>query len=182
LPAERWKEPVHDQTVQVDDLRLVALPSAMNCADLFVRFTLTEWRVTSMIDDVANTTRSLVRAVVGEVDKSAPPAMITVRLRLSGSRLSVEIEDDRAVPRLVVPPELPKSGSGVEILPGGRQLIWSDLPLPTGMDATVVPLPRRGTTRAAAVTPVEEDGSTNLDDDVMKRILNALKREPGLPE
>lgn len=172
---------MHDQTVQVDDLRLVALPSAMNCADLFVRFTLTEWRVTTMIEDVANATKSLVRAVVGKVDKSAPPAMITVRLRLSGSRLSVEIEDERSSPRLVVPPELPQSSSGVETLPGGRQMIWSDLPLPTGMDATVVPLPRRGTTRAAAVRPAEEDNPADLDDDVMKRILNALKREPGQP-
>jgi hypothetical protein len=172
---------VHDQTVQVDDLRLVALPSAMNCADLFVRFTLTEWRVKSMIEDVANATRSLVRAVVGKVDKSAPPAMIIVRLRLSGSRMSVEIEDERSSPRLAVPPELSQSSSGVELLPGGRQLIWSDLPLPTGMDATVVPLPRRGTTKAAAVRPVEDDKQTDLDDDVMKRILNALKRDPDQP-
>lgn len=172
---------MHDQTVQVDDLRLVALPSAMNCADLFVRFTLTEWRVATMIEDVANTTRSLVRAVVGEVDKSAPPAMITVRLRLSGSRLSVEIQDDRSSPRLAVPPELPQSSTGVEILAGGQQLIWSDIPLPSGMDATVVPLPRRGTTKAAAVRPPEEENPADLDDDVMKRILNALKREPGQP-
>ncbi|OLF13045.1 hypothetical protein BLA60_07340 [Actinophytocola xinjiangensis] len=172
---------MHDQTVQVDDLRLVALPSAMNCADLFVRFTLTEWRVATMIEDVANTTRSLVRAVVGEVDKSAPPAMITVRLRLSGSRLSIEIQDDRSSPRLAVPPELPQSTSGVEILGGGQQLIWSDIPLPSGMDATVVPLPRRGTTKAAAVRPPEEENEADLGDDVMKRILNALKREPGQP-
>ncbi|WP_460405500.1 ATP-binding protein [Actinophytocola sediminis] len=147
---------------------------------MFVRFTLTEWRVASMIEDVANTTRSLVRAVVGKVDKSVPPAMITVRLRLSGSRMSVEIEDERASPRLAVPPELPHSSSGVEAL-GGGQLIWSDLPLPSGMDATVVPLPRRGTTKAAAVRPPEEENQTDLDDDVMKRILNALKREPGQP-
>ncbi len=172
---------MHDQTVQVDDLRLVALPSAMNCADLFVRFTLTEWRVTSMIEDVANAAKSLVRAVVGKVDKSAPPAMNTVRLRLSGSRMSIEVEDDRAVPRLAVPPELPKSSSGVEVLASGRQLIWSEIPLPTGMDATVVPLPRRGTTRASAVRPPDEDNPAELDDDVMKRILNALKKEPGQP-
>jgi hypothetical protein len=107
--------------------------------------------------------------------------MITVRLRLSGSRMSVEVEDDRAAPRLAVPPELPKTSSGVEVLAGGRQLIWSELPLPTGMDATVVPLPRRGTTRAAAVRPVDDDNPADLGDDVMKRILNALKREPGQP-
>lgn len=171
---------MHEQTVQVDDLRLVALPSAMNCADLFVKFTLTEWRVASMIEDVSNTTRSLVRAVVGEVDTSAPPAMITVRLRLSGTRLSVEIEDERVTPRLAVPPELPHSSSGVEVLADGRQLIWSDLPLPSGMDATVVPLPRRGTTKAAAVRPPEADERGDLDDDVMKRILDALKK-PGQP-
>lgn len=172
---------MHDQTVQVDDLRLVALPSAMNCADLFVRFTLTEWHVTSMIEDVANATKSLVRAVVGDVDKYAPPAMITVRLRLSGSRLSIEIEDERATPRLAVPPELPKSSSGVEVLAGGAQIIWSELPLPSGMDATVVPLPRRGTTKAPAIRPMEEGEDNGLDNEVMDRILNALKRDPNQP-
>ncbi|MCT2585420.1 ATP-binding protein [Actinophytocola gossypii] len=172
---------MHDQTVQVDDLRLVALPSAMNCADMFVRFTLTEWRVKSMVTDVTNTAKSLVRAVVGEVDKSAPLAMITVRLRLSGSSLSVEIEDDRPTPRLVVPPELSQSSSGVEVLADGRQLIWSDLPLPTGMDATVVPLPRRGTTRAPAIRPAEDENISGLDDEMMNRILNALKRDPDQP-
>lgn len=171
---------MHDQTVQVDDLRLVALPSAMNCADLFVRFTLTEWRVKSMLDDVANATKSLVRAVVGDVDKSAPPAMITVRLRLSGTRMSIEIEDERSSPRLMVPPELPKSSSGVERLSTG-QVIWTEIPLPTGMDATVVPLPRRGTTKAAAVRPPDDANPADLDDDVMKRILSALKRDPDQP-
>lgn len=172
-----------DQTAQVDDLRLVALPSAVNCADLFVRFTLVEWHVQSMLHDARDTTKLLVQAVVGDADPRATPSMLMIRLRLTGNSLAIEIVDDRATPRLAVPAQLAGVHGGVTVLAGGRQLMWCELPLPTGMDATVVPLPRRGTTTAGAprqdVDINNIDDADDLDPAVMQRILDALRRNPG---
>jgi len=51
---------VNAQTAQVDDLTLIALPTAVNCADLFVRFTLGEWRLRNMVDDCSSVACALV--------------------------------------------------------------------------------------------------------------------------
>jgi hypothetical protein len=176
---------VRDQTVQVDDLKLVRLPSALNCADLFVRFTLVEWRVESMVPDVRRATEALVRTVIGDVDPKTPrPTMLLFRLRLSGNSLAVEIEDDRSTPTLIVPRALTGTNAGVTLLSTGKQLIWCEVPLPRGMSATVVPLPRRGTTRAAAAAappPAEIAGADDLSPEVMDRILKGLRRDHGEP-
>lgn len=172
---------MHDQTAQVDDLRLVATPSALNCADLFVKFTLIEWQVPTMVDEVSDTARALVQAVVTSVDEKADLSMITLRLRLRGGVLAVEIEDlRRSAPTVVLPRALRRVNCGVEPLAGGRQLLWAELPLPTGMDATVVPLPRRGTTKAAAVV-ADEAEEEDVDVETMQRILNSLRRDPFNP-
>jgi hypothetical protein len=175
---------VRDQTVQVDDLKLVALPSAINCADLFVRFTLVEWRVDSMVPEVRRATEALITAVVGNPDLKATPTMLLFRLRLSGNSLAIEIEDDRQSPTLVVPRSLSGPNSGVTMLSTGKQLIWTEVPLPKGMDATVVPLPRRGTTRAAASAappPAEIAAADDLSPDVMERILEGLRKDHEPP-
>lgn len=175
---------VRDQTVQVDDLKLVALPSAINCADLFVRFTLAEWRVESMIPDVRRATEALITAVVGDANAKSTPTMLLFRLRLSGNTLAIEIEDDRQTPKLAVPRSLAGPNSGVTLLSTGKQLLWAEVPLPKGMDATVVPLPRRGTTRAAAAAappPAEIAAADDLSPDVMERILEGLRRDHGEP-
>jgi hypothetical protein len=168
---------VQDQTAQVDDLRLVALPSAVNCAELFVRFTLTEWHVAEIIDDARETAKRLVQAVIATVDEDADPTMITVRLRLRGSTIVVEVQDDRPAPKLLAPRSLASKRTGVESLSRGRQLVWCELPLPSGMDATVVPLPRRGTTRAAPPRSREIDEAADLNNNVMQRILDGLRRD-----
>jgi len=175
---------VRDQTVQVDDLKLVALPSAINCADLFVRFTLQEWRVETMIPEVRRTTEALITSVVGNPDRKATPTMLLFRIRLTGNVLAIEIEDDRQTPTLVVPRAIAGPNSGVTMLSTGKQLIWAEVPLPKGMDATVVPLPRRGTTRAAAAAappPAEIAAADDLSPDVMERILEGLRRDHGDP-
>jgi len=109
---------VHDQTAQVDDLRLVATPSALNCADLFVKFTLIEWQVPTMVDEVSDTARALVQAVVTSVDEKADLSMITLRLRLRGGVLAVEIEDHRrTAPTVILPRALRRSPPPARCLP-----------------------------------------------------------------
>jgi hypothetical protein len=176
---------VQDQTAQVDDLRLVALPSAVNCAELFVRFTLTEWHVPQLLDEVQQIAKRLVQSVIATVEEDDDPTMITVRLRLRGGTVVVEIQDDRSTPKLIVPRGLGNKAAGLETISRGRQLLWCEVPLPTGMDATVVPLPRRGTTRAApqrrtelsAPQRSEIDEAVDLNNDVMQRILDGLRRD-----
>lgn len=175
---------MRDQTVQVDDLHLVALPSAVTCVDLFVRFTLMEWRVESLVPQVRRTAQALITAVVATADVTpkAVPAMLLFRLRLSGRSLAVEIEDDRPTPTLAVPASLAGANSGVTLLSTGKQLIWAQVPLPNGMDAASVALPRRGTTRApaAATPPSAETGTPDeLGADTMERILKGLRRGHG---
>lgn len=167
---------MNDQTTQVDDLQLVAVPSAVNCTDLFVRFTLAEWCLQPMLDEVTDTANRLVKAAVGNAD-SRETSIIAVRLRLRGEELLVEIEDGRAEPRLAVPAELSEKNCGVGATGGGGQLLWCALPLPGGTDASAVPLPRRGTTKTAtAVEPAPENETAEMDPEVMQRILAALTK------
>lgn len=174
---------MHDQTTQVDDLRLVVLPSAVGCAELFVRFTLTEWQLRSLLDDAAMTARRLVSAVVDSMGTSTPPATFTLRLRVSSGLLAIELVVDRPVPRLTVPAGLPSRDNGARAVPGG-QLMWCQLPLPTGMHAGAVALPRRGAGRAAARNaspPTAEVEPADVDLDVMRRILTSLNRKADRP-
>jgi len=72
----------------------------------------------------------------------------------------------------------------VQVLSSGKQLLWCEVALPKGMDATVVPLPRRGTTKAAAAAappPAEIPAADDLSPDVMERILEGLRRDKGEP-
>jgi hypothetical protein len=68
--------------------------------------------------------------------------------------------------------------AGVVELRGGRaQLAWCELPLPGGMDASSVPLPRRHHRKAAAPAPepvTELRHTSDVDEDVMRRILFGL--------
>ena len=82
--------PVNAQTAQVDDLTLIALPTAVNCADLFVRFTLGEWRLRNMIGECSAVACALVEAAVESADPKTS-RLITLRLRLSGDYLVIEV-------------------------------------------------------------------------------------------
>lgn len=164
------------RTAQFDDLRLVALPTAVNCTDLFVRFTLAEWCLQSMLDDVTDTANRLVKHAVAGADPKTP-GIIAVRLRLRGDNLIVEIEGDGGQ-TLEVPPGLAEQHAGVTSLDNGGQIVWCELPLPGGTDAYEVPLPRRGTTKPVPIEPRGEDESAEMDPQVMERILAALAGAP----
>ncbi|HEY0806737.1 MAG TPA: ATP-binding protein [Pseudonocardiaceae bacterium] len=161
-------------TTQVDDITLVALPTAVNCAELFVRFALTEWSLRDMLDDSTKVARDLVSAIVAVTDRKRP-CLIQVRARLHSECLVIEVVSPRTAPIAVA------AGRRVEVvaLRGQGQLAWCELPLPGGMAASSVPLPRRHHRRAAEPT---EDAMTELghtsdvDEDVMRRILYGLNR------
>ncbi|HEX3646902.1 MAG TPA: ATP-binding protein [Pseudonocardiaceae bacterium] len=166
---------MHPDTTQVDDIRLVALPTAINCAELFVRFTLAEWSLKSMIDQAIDVVRELTDAAV-EVADQRTPALITVRARLQSEQLVIEVESGRPTrpPTALDGPNGWRAG--IMRLRGTRQLAWCQLPLPTGMDASSVPLPRRHHRKPpeAGGPPVDLSGSSDVDEDVMRRILFGL--------
>ncbi|MEU6156149.1 ATP-binding protein [Actinosynnema sp. NPDC047251] len=155
------------QTEQVDDLRLVALPTAVNVADMFVRFSLTEWRLRGMQDEAAQTVRRLVGAAVDVADPRAP-GLLLVRLRLSGSHLVVEVEGYR----VALPPELAGGRAGLVDLTAGGRLVWCELTLPSGMSAAAVPLPRREPRRSPAAEKLGDE--PDVDPEIIQRILYGL--------
>src|ERR1700743_2891757 len=92
--ADGGRTPVNPETTQVDDIRLVALPTAINCAELFVRFALTEWSLRAMLDEASDVARELTAAAVEAADQKFP-YLITVRARVHSDRLVVEVESAR---------------------------------------------------------------------------------------
>ncbi|MGQ0837810.1 ATP-binding protein [Actinokineospora sp.] len=162
---------MNDRTEQVDDLHLVALPSAIGCTEMFVRFALTEWALRGMRDVAAQVARALAGIVVSTADP-AKPGMITARVRLSGGDLIIEIETARPVP----PPQTPQGvRTGAMELEPGRHVVWCTLPLPGGMNAAAVPLPRRQR-RPSELTAQGTglDDPMTMDPEVMQRILYGL--------
>lgn len=164
---------MNPETTQVDDLRLIALPSAKNCADLFVRFTLVEWRLRGLVDEVARVAGGLVGAAIRQDTKNA--GFVTVRLRLRGDGLVVEVEDEQPGPRPTEPPHFEDLRGGVEPFRGAGRLLWCEVPLPTGQTASAVPLPQRERRPSAAAQRInEEEGE--FDPQVWERLLAGLSR------
>jgi hypothetical protein len=168
---------VNPETTQVDDIRLVALPTAVNCAEMFVRFALTEWSLRPLMDEASDVVRELTDAAVEVADQRMPP-FITVRARVRSDRLVIEVESPAPTRQ---PTELDGPNgwkAGIVELRGRGQLAWCELPLPGGMDASSVPLPRRRHQRAAGAVPeqppVDPRAAADVDEDVMRRILFGL--------
>jgi hypothetical protein len=168
---------VNARTEQVDDLRLVALPSAVNCAELFARFALAEWSLRPMQEEAAHVLGSLVGSVVKTSNHKAP-RFITLRLRLSGNMLVLEVECDPHSPRPAATSALQGRHTGVLQLDDGCTLLWCELPLPTGMTASAVPLPRRERRRSPAAENLPPE-ATEVDPQVMERLLYGLGGSQG---
>ncbi|MGP4019803.1 ATP-binding protein [Saccharopolyspora sp. 5N708] len=160
------------QTTQVDDLRLIALPSALNCTEMFVRFALAEWSLRELVQETMELAEALVTAAVDSADPDSP-GFITVRLRLSGDSLVAEVEDEQGTIPPALAPGFAGGRCGATALRGGGTLVWCEVPLPRGVDANAVPLPRRSRKRAGQnVHSVDE--TAEIDPEVIKRLLSGL--------
>jgi hypothetical protein len=166
---------VNAQTAQVDDLRLIALPSAVNCTDLFVKFTLAEWSLRSLEGHAGDVAGQLVSAAVDGAD-SNNPGFITVRLRLRGDCLVIEVEDDQFGPTGEAP-VIEGARTGVEPLDGRGKRLWCELALPGGVNASSVPLPQREKKRSAAAERMGDE-TEEVDPEVMQRLLAGLGGTP----
>lgn len=138
------------QPTQVDDLRLVALPSAISCAEMFVRYALAEWSLRPLIEDATLVTKHIVKSSVAGSTPSRP-RFLTIRLRLHTDCVVIEIDDQQAEE----PPELPGWTISAVTMPGGRRNVWCEIPLRTGMSAA---LPRRAPGRSAARQAIQPPG------------------------
>lgn len=165
---------MNDRTEQVDDLQLVALPSAVGCAEMFVRFSLTEWALRDMRDVAGEAARVVTAAVVDAVNPAAP-GMMTARVRLSGADLIFEVESPRPVPTPAIPGV---ARVGTTQIDHGRYIVWFALALPSGMSASAVPLPRRQRKASQAARAAVPDEPMTTDPDVMRRILFGLNGSP----
>jgi len=162
---------VNTETSQVDDLRLVAVQSAVSCAALFVRFTVAEWSLPSMLDDVSRVVGNRVLAIVENSDPRVP-GFITLRLGLRGEYFIVEVQDD-LTGDLTAGPALRGVKTVVVPLAGRGNLMRSELLLPSGLSAQEVSLPRRGSRRS--VVDEQFDGSQGpVEPAVLQRVLSSL--------
>jgi hypothetical protein len=168
---------VNARTEQVDDLQLVALPSAVNCAELFARFSLAEWSLRPMQDEAAHVLGNLVASVVDTANHRVP-RFITLRLRLSGNMLILEVEIDPYAPKPAPTNALKGRHAGILQLDDGCTLLWCEMPLPTGMTASAVPLPRREPRRSPAAEGLPPE-ATEVDPQVMERLLYGLGGSQG---
>jgi len=162
-------------TSQMDDIRLVAQPSALPVTELFVRLILTDWSLLPMLEQVTATAKRLVEAVVDASDPKAP-AFVTLRLRLRAEVLSIEVDDD--VPGRPEPRARPGERLGVAPAEGGGRTTWCELPLPGGMTARQVRLPRRQDRRTLVDEPVSGD-PVAADPEVLERLLTRLSGWSG---
>ncbi|GAA3570509.1 hypothetical protein GCM10022222_63300 [Amycolatopsis ultiminotia] len=160
------------RTTQVDDLRLVAQPSAVPCTELFVRLILADWSLLPMLERASATATRLVGDVVDQSHPSTP-AFVTVRLQVRGELLVVEVEDDLPAPR---PPD--DERIGVRPRSGGGRVSWCEIPLPGGMSAGQVQLPRRQGRRTLVDEPVSGE-PVAADPQVLERLLNRLSGWSG---
>ncbi|MFC4003499.1 ATP-binding protein [Prauserella oleivorans] len=162
-------------TAQVDDLRLVALPSALNCTEMFVRFSLTEWSLPMLLEPVTESARRLVQRVIDNTDQKAP-GFVTVRLRLAGDCLVIEVEDDQLAHVHDGAPNLRGRRTGTVPLEGRGKLVWCEVPLPPGLSASDVRLPHRGERRRAPEPPAPSRAEPGgVDPALVDRVLVGLK-------
>ncbi|PRW63987.1 hypothetical protein [Actinopolyspora mortivallis] len=165
------------EIAQTDDLRLVALQSAVNCTDMFVRFTLSEWSLRPMSEEAAQAATHLVSVVVNHSDAQAP-GFVSVRLRIHGNNLVIEVEDEAGVLPGTIPED--PAGTRVEVFPSGRgRIARCELELPRGMRASDVPLPRRDPKRTSSSEQRSEPDSEDFDPQVMERLLSSLSKRGG---
>ena len=157
-------------TSQMDDIRLVAQPSALPVTELFVRLILSDWSLLPMLEQVTATAKRLVETVIDAGDPRSP-AFVTLRLRLRADVLAVEVDDD--VPGLPEPKAGPGERVGVTPGPGGARTTWCELPLPGGINARQVRLPRRQDRRTLVDEPVSGD-PVAADPQVLERLLTRL--------
>ncbi|GAA1193947.1 ATP-binding protein [Prauserella alba] len=163
-------------TAQVDDIRLVAMPSALNCTTMFVEFSLTEWRLPMLRDTASEAARALVQNVLDHADGNNP-GFVNVRLRLKGDCLVIEVEDDQLAHAHDEAPVIDGRRTGAVPVQGRGKLVWCEVALPPGMSATQVRLPHRGERRnlppEAAARPPEQPQT--VDPALADRVLVGLK-------
>ena len=128
-----------------------------------------------MLEQVTATAKRLVGAVIDASDPKAP-AFVTLRLRLRAEVLSIEVDDD--VPGRPDTPARPGERQGVSPADGGGRTTWCELPLPGGMTARQVRLPRRQDRRTLVDEPVSGD-PVAADPEVLERLLTRLSGWSG---
>lgn len=161
------------QTAQVDDLQLVALPTAVSCAAMFVQFALGEWSLEAIETVAVQAARSMAAASVEAADPRVP-GPLTVRVALRGEFLAVEVQDG-ASPR-ATGPRLPAGvhDGGVGSARGGGRVMWCEVALPEHMAAASVPLPQRERRPSPAAAALGDEPA--VDPELMERILHGLSR------
>lgn len=141
-----------NQPLFIDGLTLAALPTAVACARMLVRYALGQWGIRAVMDEAELVVSELVTNAVkttGVMDTEprwtalTDLALIKVRLVLTKSNLYVEVWDrDPSLPALKEPTLDAENGRGLFIVEAtcrrwdvfhprsGGKVVWGELPIP----------------------------------------------------
>jgi hypothetical protein len=196
LQAESFQErpEMHEKPRLFDDLGLVALPTAVSCARMFVKYTLDNWKASPfVVADALAVVGELVALSVeetglldDEVRWSELDYVNRIVVRLLGFPRHIVIEVwDAASEPAVLPIEEPATRpTGLHLVdvlagmwgstasPRGR-LTWAELPV---YDRTEAGLPiRRRRRRMQPTTVAEPMSQPVVDEELLRRVRDGLK-------
>ncbi|MGB3443199.1 MAG: hypothetical protein WBA97_31040 [Actinophytocola sp.] len=194
--ASTMHGPQPGESQRVSRLTLAAVPSAVTSARLLVQHSLLDWNVDRrVLAAVEEATAELVHHAVKTTGVSDPQPMygevvedlslIKVRVRLLSEQLVIEVWDGGPEPLL---DDLSRSDAlaasrdwGFDFPTPGHRVVWAAfLAAPNEPDAETVSLPR--VRRSTPRTPGERPAAVMRDPEVLRAVLNGLRRLGGETE
>jgi hypothetical protein len=184
---------MHERSRRVDDLGLVALPTAITCARLFVTYTLDSWELSSFVlADALVVATELVTLAVEEtgvaddvVRWSELEQLNSIVVRLLGfpNHVVIEVWDVANEPMTLPDEELPPFPEGLQLVDitaskwgshatrRGR-VTWAELAVHARTESGL-PIRRRKT----PPPPAHDDAAAapTIDDDLLRRVRDGLK-------
>ncbi|HEX5120060.1 MAG TPA: ATP-binding protein [Pseudonocardiaceae bacterium] len=175
-----------DRLLLGDQLDLVALPTAVSCARLFTRYTLSNWRASFVMADALVVVEELVCLAVQQTGVTDPatrwtelPALNLLTVRLLGyeGRIRVEVWDSTGEPAALPDTETYENLTGLHLVdvtahdwgssvqPRGR-VTWADLLV---YPHTESGLPIRRRRRTVPAEPAEL-----VDEGLLRRVRDGL--------
>jgi hypothetical protein len=187
------------QVYAADQLTLAAVPTALSCARMFIRFTLQNWRIDRKHIETAELLVSELVSIAIEAtgEPEPPPArhgpirplnLIRLRLLLFADSVVIEVWDSDPRPPMPQAPRPDTEDSrgpalvarmsrqwNYYLARNGGKVVWCELGLvPMPADHATIEFPRPLSRRKRYTGPVHPTEVMN-DPDLLKRVLDGLQ-------
>lgn len=177
----------------VDRLDLAALPTAVSCAQVFTKLTLTAWGASLIIDDALVIVSALVRNAVETTGVTDPNPrwselddlkLISVRLVALESSVVIEVWDADPYPPPIKSEEVDaESGRELHLIPltahsygsypkGTGKVVWAELIVAPRSAQIPPPLPRR---QRRSIPEAPSPIPRQQDPEILRRVIEGLR-------